>query len=215
MHRKPITSFAEYMAFVQEECDPEDIILRGQQCCWSPRPKIARPDVRFKNDRLTAELEMFEQFKREARPFLNEQLDDWELLALVQHNGLSTRLMEWTKNPLAALWFAVEKVAQPSRLGMIWVWWFDDARCCRPKDHPSPFSLKETMIYRPSHVHQRIAAQRGWFTVHPHDGTDYLPVGRIHGDERYMHLRSRLNHSPTYGSILTGVSSTVPPCILI
>lgn len=56
----------------------------------------------------------FIEFKRnmvlypESNLFKNYNLNEFEFLATGQHYGLSTRLIDWTKNPLIALYFATE-----------------------------------------------------------------------------------------------------------
>jgi hypothetical protein len=45
-------------------------------------------------------------------------LDQWESLFLAQHHGVPTRLLDWTKNPLVAAFFAAG--GRPDRAGAIW-----------------------------------------------------------------------------------------------
>ncbi len=70
--------------------------------------------------------------------------------------------MDWTYNPMAALFFAVEEECKEN--SAVYVFWGAGTL----KDvKSSPLELKKLIRYRPPHVSTRIAAQAGLFTVHP------------------------------------------------
>ena len=165
-----IKSFSEYLHFIEKNCEEDIVLFRGQRCDKPLVPRIAR--LKLRGAFRKTEKEMFDDFRRRALPYLDSKPENkWDWLALAQHHNMATRLLDWTLNPLAALWFAVRKPPTRSEKGrqvhgVIWVLFPDKSDFAIPKSKPGPFRLSETKVFQPRHIAKRIVAQSGWFTIH-------------------------------------------------
>lgn len=136
------------------------LIYRGMSNSdWELKPSVGR----LENYTLTIEQQMIDLFKIGARPFLNrEPGDEWEWISLAQHHGIPTRIMDWTKNPLVATYFAVENdeeidaVVYAIQAPMV---------ISTHKFNPLTYDRNE-IVFNPEHVTRRIVAQQGQFTIH-------------------------------------------------
>jgi hypothetical protein len=112
-----------------------------------------------------AEIEAFQKFKNRATLLMDfSPTDDWDWLTLAQHHGLPTRLLDWTRNPLVAAFFAV--VGDNKKERVIWII-PKRLKLVDRQRHSSPFKIRQVLKLFPRGLSHRIAAQQAMFTVHP------------------------------------------------
>lgn len=117
------------------------------------------------------EREALRIFKREARPHLGHRPEtDLEWMAIAQHHGMSTRLLDWSESLLVAAFFAVFDAGTRGN-GVIYA--VENVPTATEAMEREPFQIKSVRLYRPPHISPRIPAQRSVFTYHPSPTEDF------------------------------------------
>jgi hypothetical protein len=117
---------------------------------WSLLPGIYRSPYEGMNEN-----NFRMDFKRKAYPYIGgtarEPDTDWEWYFLMQHNGMPTRLLDWTEGSLIALYFALRD-APTKKTPAVWMLdpWEFNAKLANQEGHIMVPTDKEVQRYLPS-----------------------------------------------------------------
>ena len=129
-----IESFDEYLNTIHSELGQNGegkrrLYFRGQSKRTTDGYPLTPSVARYKHlgslsltEREQKECEVLETFSNHLLTYVQHRPQTaWEELAIAQHHGLPTRFMDWTTNPLVALYFAVRNTGGRSADSAVYV----------------------------------------------------------------------------------------------
>lgn len=164
-----IRSFSHLHEHLRDKACPHYVYRGVTRYSYGLIPRIGRKLGTPETDEAKAaflrdERLLFEVFKSRALiHFSHAVFNDWHWLTLAQHFGLATRFLDWSENPLVALYFA--SMDHPEEEGALYA--YHACKLLAATNNSSPFELRENAMFLAPHLTNRLVAQGALFSVQP------------------------------------------------
>ena len=173
-----ITSFEEFRSITMGPLGFRGIFRGVPDQSYDLIPSIGRlnSSSRGKSGFPSFEKRIIRTFKKRAQAHMDVlPSSEIEWLALAQHHGLPTRLLDWSYNPLVALFFAVSEDNDTASA----VYLYRKTKVYDFEDFENPRKIKKNVVLRPVALTKRIVAQKALFTLHANPQLEFTHKGRI------------------------------------
>ena len=171
-----IGDIAQYLRVLNPSVLDQYCLFRGQvNSDWELSPSLERfyknlncSTRKFGYDSWSElENKLIEEFISQSKPYMSfvpENRLEW--LVHAQHHGLPTSLLDWTTNPLKALFFAVEHSSYDNAEGTV-IFASGVFSSTEEIEEERLKGKEDLFCFQPKHINERIVAQEGCFTLYP------------------------------------------------
>jgi hypothetical protein len=198
----------EHVPRLLREIDTGDkIIYRGHaDADWVLKPSIGRHFNGPWEYVQEWEINSLDEFKKRSVPYIKVKPNsDIEWLCLMQHHGCATRLLDFTTNPLIALFFASDPAI--TNEGEIIIAKY--GRSYQSVSNDNLFERSNSFAYHPPHITERIIGQSGCFVYSnkPNTPLNNKQISRIPVSKKYkVAIREELKQiGISYSSLFPGI----------
>jgi hypothetical protein len=167
---------SSYTDFIEQVCskDLNGYLFRGvtDAKTYELVPSVGRPaklQGATLDKRTAEEKHALKRFRLDGAQYVSGNPSAWDWMILARHHGLPVRLLDWTRSPLVALYFAVWD-NQGTEAAVY-------AECFRKhidiEKEQDPFAVKQVGKFQPPASVARISSQSSMLTIHPDPSKAY------------------------------------------